>query len=177
MASKILISHRRRTKREGMIALVSGILVPVLWVTLTSLFQALFWQDSPVFFWIFKSLGIVLGVVTVFGYAIPNMLMDREFSFVVSEDRIECKSPAKAYGESFSVPIDEIVAIEHQRSEDMGDWFLITRGRQRIRIPMNYGNPVRKIVAALRELRPELPLNRISLQSQSMIYKDGAIAT
>jgi hypothetical protein len=161
IVSREIIAHSRRTKREGLFALVGGVATTAILVGGIELFGGWIRKEDPFFYFVFIGLGLIIGGLVVFGYAMPNLLMNREFRFVLYEDRIECHSPAKAYGETNCIAIDEIASLEEDPTGDSTYWFIATRDNRRIKITPNYGNPVRKIVAALRELRPELPVRRI----------------
>ena len=165
MATKILVSHSRGTMHEGVVKLFLGLVVTGGMLAFAFSFSD-FWRDAPVGFWFFNTVIILFGAAVVFVSAL-NILMDREFHFLVSEDRVECKSPAKIFGESYSIPIDNIITIQSKVVGDCGtESFLVTRDQRRFHITTNYGNPVEKIVAALRELRPDLPVNQHFLQPE-----------
>ena len=162
MASKVLISHSRGTKREGAVSLFCGVAAAVGLVVFLHLFFGWVRKEDPFLYFAFLGIVLIVGGLLVFAYAIPNLLMNREFRFVLFEDRIECKSPAKAFGESYSISIDEIVRLEEETGNDgPNSWRFVTRDNRCLKITPNYRNPVRKIVAALRQLRPELPVSQV----------------
>jgi hypothetical protein len=162
--STIILCHRRGTKREGIQVMLWGVFSSGVMVALTLLvpLPGLFWRESPVFFCVFNAIVLFIAGVAIFAYALPNILLDREFRFTIFDNRVECMSPAKAFGESYSIPVDEIVAIEKEPWGDDGDWkwFFRTADGRRIQITQNYRNPIHKIVAALQELRPDLHVKR-----------------
>lgn len=162
MASRVVISHSRRTKREGAGVLASSLLTVVGMITFCHIFFPNMREEDPIFFFAYNGGTLLIGCLLVFGYAIPNLLMDREFRITLFEDRIECKSPVNAYGESYSIPIDEIVMLEEKTgNEGPNDWYLIIRDNRRIQITPNYGNPVAKIVDALQHLKPGITVKRV----------------
>lgn len=162
MPSKVLIHHSRGTKREGAATLIAGVAIPGCLVASLHIFLGSARQENPFFFYAFHIIGLLIGGLVVFGYAIPNLLMDREFRFVLSENQIECQSPAKVYGESYTIPIDEIIGLqEDNQSGDGTTWRLVTSDYRCVTITTCYRNPVDKIVAALRQLRPDLPVRRL----------------
>ena len=162
MASRVVISHSRRTKREGAGVLASSLLTVVGLIVFCHIFFPNMREEGPIFYFVYNGGALLIGGLLVFAYAIPNLLMDREFRLTLFEDRIECKSPAKAYGESYSIPLSEIVMLEEEMgNEGPSDWWLITHDDRRILITPNYGNPVAKIVEALQHLKPEITLKRV----------------
>jgi hypothetical protein len=158
--AQTLLDYRCGTKRWGRSVLFWGLFVPIVLIAAINLFPAELRQDKPVFYCMFHALAILIGAAVVFGIAIPNLRMDRQFRFRITDDAIECECPAKAYGETFSVSIRDIVTLECDSSGDTPDWYLHTRDGRRVKITPNYNNPVRKIVATLQQLRPCLPERR-----------------
>ena len=163
MTPKILVDHSRGTKREGISVIAIALLTSgglVGFFHLFCHFVVNLRNESPVFYFVFNGFALIFGGFLIFAVGVPNLLMKRRFRFVVSEDRIECQSPAKAFGESYSIPIDDIASLQEHTYHGDTQWWFITCDNRRIEITPNYGNPVREIVAALRQLRPELPVQR-----------------
>lgn len=125
-----------------------------------------FFEESRWFYYVFCAVAIAGGAILIV-YGVHNIRMDKEFRLTVSEDGIECVSPAKAFGESYSVPLDDIVRLEKEVSEST--WCIVTRDNRRIIITPNYGNPVLDIAYTLQELRPEItvkPVQSISRRTR-----------
>jgi len=158
MPSRAILSHSRSAAREGLFVLV-GITATMVGL---AVFYRVFAKDaSPWFYYTFHGIGLVIWIAVVFGYAVPNLSLRRRFEFTLFEDRIECRSPARAYCEPFSIALADLIALEEETGhEGANSWYLITRDDRRLLIPPHYGNPVRKIVAELRELRPGLEVER-----------------
>ncbi|MBN2025079.1 MAG: hypothetical protein JW809_20045 [Pirellulales bacterium] len=159
--SKLVFEHRRRTKREGLWALVASVLTMGGLVTFEMVLFPWVRERDPVFHYIFCGMALLIGCGIIFLYAIPNMRMDREFRFLLFDDHMECRCPAEAFGESYSIALNEIVMLEEDTTPETSEWYFITRDDRRIRINRNYGNRVRRVVNELRALRPELPVKRV----------------
>jgi hypothetical protein len=157
MASKILFAYSRGTKKEGWRKLCVAILICVVIVAASNLPD--FRKQAPVAYILLNTLALIVGLSLGLAYALPNIVMDREFRFVLYEDRMECKFPAKWFGESYSVPIGEIARLERYPDQERDDWALVTCDNRRIKITHNYENPVEDIVKILRTIRPELPIS------------------
>ncbi len=161
MASKVIISHRRTAKREGVLSLLA---FSFTIVGLLAFFHVLFpilRGGSTIAYYLFHVIALLIGSLGIFCYVVPNLLMKGEFHFTLSEDRIQCSSPSESYAESYSIPTSEIIALEEDETGDSpSSWYFITDDDRRISITPNYGNPVTKIVGALERLKPGIELRR-----------------
>jgi hypothetical protein len=154
---QILLDHRYGTKSEGRRALFWGLLVPTVLIVAIHLFPNDMRHEDPIFYYVFVTLALVIPAAVVFLIAIPNLRMDREFRFVITEEQIECDCPAKAYGDTYTIPIREIVALEAKDGIDSANWWLVASDGRRLKVTTGYKNPVHKILTILRRLRPDLP--------------------
>ena len=163
MAAKQLLSYRRTTKKEGIATLV-GVVFTVLGLIgsmqLVVDFSPNFAADEPWFYYLFNGVALLLGGLVIFCYAMPNLRMNREFRFTLTEDEIDCQSPTDAFGESYTIALTELVGIEERQSCDTSDWYLTTRDGRQYQLTPNYGNPQRDIMDALIELKPDLVVKR-----------------
>ncbi|MBN2474079.1 MAG: hypothetical protein JXB62_05705 [Pirellulales bacterium] len=166
MMAKVLLSHRRGTRREGLGVLAAAILTSGGLLAGIHVFVWInpeFLANDPWFYYVFCGVALVIGAMLILCVAVPNLRMHEEFRFVVSEKRMECVSPAEAFGESYSILLDEIAMLEEEdsASEGANEWCVVTQKGRRIHITPNYGNPVREIVETLRELKPEIPVRHV----------------
>lgn len=160
MKSRAILSHSCSTVREGVFTLVA---ITLTVAGLMAIFHVVFRLvgEAEPWYYVVHGIGLAIWASAVFCYALPNLFIRKRFEFTVFEDRIECRSPAAAYGRSFSVLIADVVALEEETGyEGANSWYLITRDNQRLQITPNYRNPVRRIVAALRELRPGIEVRQ-----------------
>ncbi len=161
MASKVIISHRRTAKREGVLSLLLFSFTIVGLLAFLHVFFPNMRERNATFYYLVHAFLLLFGPLAIFCYAVPNLFMKGEFHFTLSEDRIQCSSPAESYAESYSIPTSEIIALEEKETDESPhSWYFITDDDRRISITPNYGNPVAKIVGALERLKPGIELRR-----------------
>ncbi len=73
-------------------------------------------------------------VILISLYAIPLLDPRREFSIIITRERLTCKMPAKIFGESFSTPITDIDTILEETTygifpKPKGWWAHMTKKR------------------------------------------------
>jgi len=155
--AKLLLSHRRGSRREGILVLVFYVLISTGFIAVPHYFFPGFHEKAFHYVWDAFVLGVC--ALVIFTYSIPNIVMNREFRFELFEDRIECKSPSKFYGESYSILLSDIVELEEIVDYDGPSvWYFVMRDGRKIRIITNYGNRDEKIVKMVRHLKPDLPV-------------------
>jgi hypothetical protein len=161
-AEGILFIHSHSSRSEGwryifLYAVIVVLLVSVIW-----LFQPNLRFQNPIFYRIVVGLVIFIGVIVVFGVAVPAILRNDEFSFSISPERVSCNSPASEPGGSFTLLLDEILAVEMFSGENRKvGWYILSHDGKRYPIPSQFGNPVDVIVRTLIHLRPELEPRRL----------------
>jgi hypothetical protein len=72
----------------------------------------------------------------------------------IDEQTIECVVPHPGAGESFKLPIQDIVKVEHDMRDDDSDWYLRDKGGRRYLLTVNYGNPILDIVEDIAAAQP-----------------------
>jgi hypothetical protein len=132
------LEHRKSTKSEGWMVLICIVVTIVLtgvgqWFTFSSI-----WSRNKSFVVAFFTIEVFLAVAALC-YATVNLLVDADFECRIDDNSISCLSPAGGCGESFSVPISEIVKIEKELWGD-GDcrWYLWSVGGRRFWLTSNY---------------------------------------
>jgi hypothetical protein len=156
--TQTLLDYRYGTKREGWTTLFWGGFTSIGLIAWIHVFRHFVDMPSLTLVVIWDLFAAALGALLIFGYAIPNIKMNGEFRFLVTSEEISCISPAAKFGDSYTIPICEITALEKKSgSEGSYNFFLQTSDNRRLNITQNYKNPRRKILKIVRELRPGLP--------------------
>ncbi|MEW6304532.1 MAG: hypothetical protein AB1705_13725 [Verrucomicrobiota bacterium] len=119
-------------------------------------------EDSPVIFWVGMVITTVVLSAVVFAYALPNIRLNKRFAFRVYNDHLECESPAERFGPSFELRFSDIEYLEENAGgEGPSTWAVVTNGGNKFSLTPNYGNPVRDIIAATRQARPDLEVRDV----------------
>jgi hypothetical protein len=104
------------------------------------------------------ALFVVNGIA--FGYTILSTARNRvDFVCELTETTISCINSVPHMGQTFEIPIDEIVEIHKERfSEGRPSYRLKTKDGKLYWLTTNFGNPARSFVNELQQLRPEIPV-------------------
>ena len=114
------------------------------------------WELSSLFAVGFGGVIVVVTAVVLIA-SILEILANADFICRIDEDLFECIAPVSAKGESFSIPIVEIAAVECDHSGDPPHpWYIHDRDGRRVRLTRNYDNPVETFIAIIRELNPSV---------------------
>jgi hypothetical protein len=150
----IVLEYRRSWKREIVYSLLILLSATVLVYVLLRLLadQGL----MP------KIIGwtLLLFNYSIFGWNIATLLKRREdFFCTLYEKYIECHVPVSGMGDSFQIALDDIAEIHLDNSgEDQAKIYLHTQDGRSLWLTSNFGNPARKLLRRIRQMRPEIPL-------------------
>lgn len=151
----IILEHRRSTRRRGIILIAGVVLMLLLFAVVYFLFFAHWvWQKDDGFLICFFIVGLfsVVGV----GGGIWEIYLNGDFVCRLDEEALECSVPHKCYGESFRLPIAEIVKIEADGGSDTSAYYLWDKKNRRYRLSDAYFNPTHKFAAEIRKLNPAI---------------------
>jgi hypothetical protein len=154
-----LLEHRKRAAAQGVQTLL-GVMGTCLglgfWLPL--IFPSL-WQDDRLFVIAWYMMLSAVGVAGIW-FGVVNLRSSGTFVCRVSRDVLECNVPAAGCGESFSMAISEIAAVEQEILRGEGgppcNWYIIDKAGRRRKLTRNYNNPADRIVSLLRELNPRI---------------------
>lgn len=148
--SRILISHRKSSRRTLVGSVVSIVAMGPFLATVAYFFE---FSGIPaaicVALFIFNLIG--------FGYVIwATARNPAGFVCELTETDISCKNPVRFMGDSFSIPISEIDEIHvDSAGEGHPKYRLTTKDGKNYWLTCNFGNPAGRILDELRKLRPD----------------------
>lgn len=160
MGNEILFTYRRNTRKEGIKTLF---IFSTVFVVLALSVHIFFYFAKPAlptnFYKLFMGVNAAIFLLSLVGYIIPNIKMNKEFSISITGEEIECKVPSKAFGQSFHLRIKDIdTIIKDTTPDDEHNWYLMTVQKEKINITKNYRNPVRKIIEILQAQNPGIKM-------------------
>ncbi|HUE73125.1 MAG TPA: hypothetical protein VMP01_19730 [Pirellulaceae bacterium] len=151
----IFLEHRRTSRKEGVLLLVRfGSTVAIMIGGATFMW----WLDRSFFlvFYILFCVVCVLFLAVGVWAAVDHMRREGEYLIRIDESKIECVVP-DPWGESFKLPIQDIVKVEIDRSDsDRTRWYLHDKAGRRYELTINYDNPIVDIVELLERLNPAI---------------------
>jgi hypothetical protein len=154
----ILLEHRRTSRKEGV-----GILC-LAWGTAAILIGSLSvvcWTGrmhgviDSVFYVMFCGMALLMSALATW-MAVSHVRQGGEFVLRIDERNIECRVPLAGAGDSFKLPIQDIVKVEHDMRDDQSEWYLHDKAGHRYLLTINYGNPILDIVELLQRLNPAI---------------------
>ena len=149
------LEHRRRTRREGVEVLVGG---GATLAVLAGVAVALAVCELEAWLAAAAALAILTFVAAaIVAYAALNIAARSEFVCRLDDKTFECISPVWGCGESFKLPVADIIRIEKERSSDDDHrLYLCDKSGGRYWLTSNYDNPVDTFLERLRELNPKI---------------------
>jgi hypothetical protein len=157
MESEILFKHMRNTRKEGIKTFF--IFFPVFVILAIGIHIFFYYIAKPTpptnFYKLFMGVNGAIFLLSLVGYIIPNIIMNKEFSVSITREEIDCKVPSKVYGQSFHLKIKDIdTIIKDTTPESNPNYHIMTVQKEKISITANYENPVRKIIEILQAQNP-----------------------
>lgn len=156
----IHLEHRCTSKREGVQTLLRALAVMAIMMTIASVVYAWTRRSDPSLFsslalaavWLFALAFVGLAV----WYAVVNIRTGGEFVVRIDDIAIECRIPLAMAGQSFKLPIKDIVKVEHDMRDDNPRWYLHDKSGRRYLLTPNYDNPILDIIELLERLNPAI---------------------
>lgn len=154
MSEAILILHQRSTRSEGLALVATAAIGCVFPLAVCYVFY-LFGEKSVWFHGMICLFGVGIAAIgIILGWM--NYRANDYFECVVTLTRIRCTSPVSGFGNSFDLPILQIVRIERENSGESYRYYLHDAEGNRYWLTGNYGNPVRWILDTLLEVNPNI---------------------
>jgi hypothetical protein len=152
---RLLYEHRMATRTEAyratfVLLLVSAMLGAFVWFAAPRM-----WADdagAAVAFIVLVLLGLMAGVAV---YLVGHWQTDGEFVLRVDEQAISWSVPVRLGGRSARIPLADVIEIVWDEGEV---YFLKDVHGKRHDVPLNYGVNPRLVVQALRQARPDVPV-------------------
>ena len=154
----ILLEHRRTSRTEGLVILSWAWGTAAILVGSVSVVYWLNGMDGvmgPVFYASFCGIVLLVSAGATW-LAISHIRQGGEFVIRVDERKIECSVPLPGAGESFKLPIQDIVKVERDMRDDKADWYLHDKAGRRYLLTVNYDNPILDIIELLERLNPAI---------------------
>lgn len=150
LSQRPCLIHRKSTASEGRAAIFS-VVITIIGLGVFQWFTfGWIWAESRLFVVVFIAIEVVVCSIVVC-YAIINLRSGQVFECRMDSERLTCVSPVPGCGQSFSVPITEIIRIERELWAESCRWYIWTADGQRFWLTGNYGNPVEEFVGAIRD--------------------------
>lgn len=102
---------------------------------------------------------LIMEFVMIFGlgwYAVTNIRSDQDFICRIDHERLECIAPARDCGESFNIRLADIDRLEEVNRGKSYSWDICTNDGRRFHLMYNYQNPVKRFLATIKALRPDV---------------------
>jgi hypothetical protein len=154
----ILLEHRRTSRKEGVLIVVRIWGIAAILVGSVSVVYWRGWMHGvmeSVFYVLFCGTALLVSALATW-MAISHIRQGGEFVIRVDESKIECSVPHPGAGESFKLPIQDIVKVERDMRDDKSDWYLHDKSGRRYLLTVNYDNPILDIVELLQQLNPAI---------------------
>lgn len=149
----MLLHHHRSWKRDIGYSLLKLAICMLVACGLLFVFAGHFWPT--VLIWVILVFNVVM-----FAWKIAGLARSREdFSCTLNDQHLECHVPTRSEGDSFRIALDDIAEI-HRDSSDEGSprIRLHTQDGRALWLTSNFGNPAKRILRLIREMRPDIPM-------------------
>jgi hypothetical protein len=144
------IEHRRSSVREGWQTLLIGGCTIAGLAACPLFFSDWHWKNDPGFVIIWYSFLGLFGLLLAY-YAFSNIIQCRDFVCRIDDQSIECQVPFSGAGDSFRLPLNEIVKVEKRSSGESYNWYIWDAAGKQYQLTTNYGNPAKRFIQAILE--------------------------